>query len=358
MNKKAFLVSGLLVLLIAGVLSAGCTDDSSTANSTPQTSHVTTAPSTTALYIKGDIVRDPKSSYETAWLILGYNSTTDSYQRALIYPNPDGSWGYRKNSLTETVTRAVLEKANTEKITNKPPASIVIRQPTVSTTATTTSTTSSGTTSTTTTTTVSTTGKPTFKKIVPDEGTAGTVIPITALTGTNFLSGATVILMKSDNPNITATNVDVQSPTLLTCTFTPPANSTAGAWDVVITNPDGQYVVFANIFSMRGSPNPSSTTTYSGSEGITSITPTYTIGKDVVMTITGSDFQSGTIQARLTKSSGTNTLITARNVRWDSATQITAWFTIPSGSKAIWTVVVTNPDGTTRTLTDGFEVKA
>ena len=123
MNKKVFLVSGLIVLLIAGVLSTGCTGNSTTANTTPQTSLVTTAPSTTAHYITGDIVRDPKSPYETAWLILGYNSTTDSYQRALIYPNADGSWGYRKNSLTDTVTRADMAKMNTEKITNKPPAS-------------------------------------------------------------------------------------------------------------------------------------------------------------------------------------------------------------------------------------------
>ena len=87
--------------------------------------------------------------------------------------------------------------------------------------------------------------------------------------------------MKPDNPNITATSVNVQSSTLITCTFSPPSNATAGAWDVVITNPDGQYVNYANIFSIRGSPNPTSTTTPTDSQGITSISPTFTFGNDI-----------------------------------------------------------------------------
>ncbi len=117
------------------------------------------------------------------------------------------------------------------------------------------------------------TGKPTFKKIVPDEGTAGTTIDITSLTGTNFKSGAIVQLTKEDNPNITATNVDVQSPTLMTCTFAIPANITRGAWDVVITNPDGQFVKYAYIF-LFDSAVGTSTTTSSSDSGITSISPT------------------------------------------------------------------------------------
>ena len=90
-----------------------------------------------------------------------------------------------------------MEKAYTEKITNKPPASIVVRTPTVlTTTATAGSTTQTTSTSTTTTATVSPTGKPTFKKIVPDFGDAGTAISITSLTGSNFQSGATVALIE------------------------------------------------------------------------------------------------------------------------------------------------------------------
>jgi hypothetical protein len=163
--------------------------------------------------------------------------------------------------------------------------------------------------------------------------------------------------MKLDNPNITATNVNVQSPTLMTLTFTPPSNATPGAWDVVITNPDGQYVNYANIFSIHA-PVGTTTTTSSTGEGITSISPTSNVGNNVEMTIIGTNFQSGNIKAKLTKSTNTNIEIIARNVRWDSATQVTAWFTIPSAKQTgTYNVVVTNPDGTTRILPDGFIMK-
>jgi len=351
MNKKNLMVSSLVLLLVSCVLITGCTNDSGTTNTTTQTSAVTTASSGSAKYVSGDIVKIPRSISGTAMLIIGYDSATDMYERALIYPNADGSWGYRRNSNTEKAARTVMEKAYTEKITNKPPASIVIRQPTVLTTTTPTKT------STTTTTTVSPTGKPTFKKIVPDEGTAGTQIPITALTGTNFQSGATVTLMKLDNPNITATSVNVQSSTLITCTFSPPSNATAGAWDVVITNPDGQYVNYANIFSIHASVTTGTTTSPTGSEGITSISPISTFGNDVPMVIIGTNFQQE-FTAKMTKSTDTSKIITARSVGWDSATQVKCWFTIPDPKlRGTYNVILTMPDGTTRSLPNGFEVK-
>ena len=132
MNKKTLLVSGLVVLLISCVLITGCTDNSSTTNTTTPTSVVTTSPSGSAKYVSGDIVKIPGSSAATAMLIIRYDAATDTYERALIYPNADGSWGYRRNSNTEKASRVAMEKAYTEKITNKPPASIVIRTPTVS----------------------------------------------------------------------------------------------------------------------------------------------------------------------------------------------------------------------------------
>jgi hypothetical protein len=357
MNKKTLLVSGLVVLLISCVLITGCTDNSSTTNTTTQTSVVTTSPSGSAKYVSGDIVKIPSSSAATAMLIIGYDAATDMYERVLIYPNADGSWGYRRNSNTEKAARVAMEKAYTEKITNKPPSSIVIRQPTVLPTATAGSTTQVTSTSTTTTTTVSPTGKPTFKKIDPDFGDAGTAISITSLTGSNFQSGATVTLMKSDNPNITATNVNVRSPTWITCTFNPPASATAGTWDVVITNPDGQYVSYSNIFSIHGSTTTATTTSPTGSEGITSISPTSTFGNDVPMTIIGTDFQQG-FTAKMTRSTGSTVIVEARSVAWDSPTQVKAWFTLPTPKQAgTYTVIVTNPDGSTRTLTNGFEVK-
>jgi hypothetical protein len=358
MNKKTILVTGLVVLLISCVLFAGCMDNSSATNTSTQTTAGTPSPSGSAKYVSGDIVRIPSSSAATAMLIIGYDKASDTYERALIYTNADGSWGYRRNSNTEKASRAAMEKVYTEKITNKLPASIVIRTPTVPTTkATTGSTTQITSTSTTTTTTLSPTGKPTFKKIDPDFGDAGTTISITSLTGSNFQSGATVTLMKTDNPNITATNVNVQSTTWITCTFTPPVNTTAGTWDVVITNPDGQYVSYSNIFSIHGSASTATTTSPTDSGGITSISPTFTFGNDVPMIITGTDFQQG-FTAKLVKTSGTTGVVEARSVAYDSPTQVRAWFTLPTPKQVgTYTVTVTNPDGSTRTLVNGFEQK-
>ncbi len=365
MNKRALLVSGLVFILIASVMSAGCTGNSGSSNTT-STSVTTFAPGAPH-YAAGDIVKNPKVTASTASLVIGYDSATDSYERAIIYPNADGSWGYRKNAITDKETRAVFEKVYTEKITNIPPASVPIQTLTVSSTTAPVSTaqtsSTTNTTTTTTTATVSPTGKPTFKKIIPDAGLAGTDISITSLTGTNFNSGATVMLMRDGNPNITATNVNVESATLITCTFTPPANSTAGAWDVVITNPDGQFVRYGYIFTINSPVDTSTTTSSSGdSQGITTIAPTFTYGNDATLTVTGTNFQSGftAVNSTLTKSTGSSVTITAREVHWDSATQVTVWFTIPSGTdrqRGTYDLYLTMPDGTTRNLQNAFEVR-
>ena len=354
MNKTNPIISMLFLIMVCVFITA-CTGSSGTGNTTPQITSMTPAPSTAALYSAGDIVRNPKGSPDTAWLVIGYDPAKDSYERAFVYRNADGTWGYRVDTRTEQANRVVMENLYTEKITNKPPASIPIRQPAVAATTAAASTTSGG--ATTTTTTVSPAGKPTFKNIVPDEGTAGTTISITSLTGTNFRSGATVTLVKADNPNITATNVNVQSSTMMTLTFTPPSNATAGAWDVVITNPNGLYVNYANIFSIHASVTTGTTTSPTGSEGITSISPISTFGNDVPMVIIGTDFNQ-TFTAKMTRSTGTTVVVEARSVAWDSPTQVRAWFTLPTPKqRGTYNVIVTNADGTTRTLANGFEVK-
>jgi hypothetical protein len=60
----------------------------------------------------------------------------------------------------------------------------------------------------------------------------------------------------------------------------------------------------------------------------------------------------------MTKSTDTSKIITARDVRWDSATQVTCWFNIPDPRlRGTYNVILTMPDGTTRSLPNGFEVK-
>jgi len=93
--------------------------------------------------------------------------------------------------------------------------------------------------------------QPVISDMIPDEGTTGRVISVT-LIGNNFQNGAIVNLMKRGNSNITATNVVVQSSTLLTCTLPLQSNIVSGLWDVVVTNPDGQYAICTNLFEIEG----------------------------------------------------------------------------------------------------------
>ena len=343
-----------IFVLFVFVLGAGCTDSSGPSDTTPALTTGTTAPGSGPQYTAGDIVKSPTGSSTTAWLILGYDASTDMYERAFLYANTDGSWGYRLNTNTEKFSRALMEKVYTQKITNKAPASIPVRTPTIPATTTTIATT---TTVTATTTTASSDVKPSIRNIIPDEGTAGNVISITDLTGANFQSGATVTLMKSDNPNITATNVNVVSPTLITCTFSPPSNTTVGSWDVVVTNPSGQYGIYTNLFIIHGSLSPTATTTSTGGIDITSIEPTFVAAFNTYLPITvfGSNFQNG-ITARLTRSGSSD--IVATTISRTDTTQMRCFFTIPKLSQGTWSLVLANTDGSTGILEDAFDVRS
>jgi len=346
-------ISLAILVLFVSALVAGCTSSSGPSNTTTTLTTGTTVPGLGPAYVAGDIVKNPKSTVQVAWLIIRYDSSTDMYERALIYPNADGSWGYRLNTNTETYSRTLMEKVYTAKITNKAPASIPVQTPATSATTVTLSTT---TTVTATSTTVSSAAKPSIKNIIPDEGTAGTVISITDLTGTNFQSGATVTLMKSDNPNITASNINVQSSTLISCTFSPPSDATPGSWDVVVTNPSGQYGIYTNLFSIHGSANPTATTTTSsGGIGITSIDPASAPSSGpITVMVYGSNFQDG-ITAKLTRSGSTD-IIASSVYRPIDTTVLRCIFPIPTLSQGTWSLVLTNTDGTTGTSENAFVV--
>ena len=58
------------------------------------------------------------------------------------------------------------------------------------------------------------------------------------------------------------------------------------------------------------------------------------------------------------KSQGTPVVVEARDVRWDSPTQVSTWFTFPAPRQlGNYSVIVTNPDGSNCSLDNGFEVK-
>lgn len=100
--------------------------------------------------------------------------------------------------------------------------------------------------------------------VTPSSGYNTGSVDITSLTGSGFLSGATVTLSRTGESDIVATDVVVMSPTEITCTFDLTGART-GLWDVVVANPGGPIDILPNAFNILtwatlsravNSPNP------------------------------------------------------------------------------------------------------
>ena len=148
------------------------------------------------------------------------------------------------------------------------------------------------------------------------------------ITGTGFLSGATVSM-----GGTAATGVNVVSSTSITATT--PAHA-AGAVSVVVTNTDNQTGTFSNGYTYTTS-NPAPT--------VSGISPnTGTTAGGTAVTITGTGFLAGaTVSFGGTAATGVNVA---------SGTSITA--TTPAHAAGAVSVVVTNTDNQTGTLTNGY----
>ena len=86
-------------------------------------------------------------------------------------------------------------------------------------------------------------GSPTVSGITPNSGQNTGTVPITNLQGTKLVNegprlAPVVKLTKSGQSDIVATNVQVDSPTKIQCTFDLTGKAT-GAWDVKVYNPHG-----------------------------------------------------------------------------------------------------------------------
>jgi hypothetical protein len=300
-------VTIVLLILAMTALFAGCSDSAKPADST-QSVPATTAAATSALYSAGDIIKNPASTSTTGVLIIRYDPAADSYERAYIYPNNDGSWGYRMDDKTTTVSRANIEKIYTKKVSTIAISSVPVGMPTpvqtatVAAVATATPIKVTATTATTATTSTPTGLAPKVSDIVPAKGTAGTTVSITALEGQNFRTGANVSLVKGST-KIPATNVLVTSPGVITCTIAIPGGSAGGYWDVLVTNPDKQYHQYKTAFYIVEGSGTTTTTTTSATvtatttidpifgTTITSVSPQYGyIGSSPQISITGSNF--------------------------------------------------------------------
>jgi hypothetical protein len=266
------------------------------------------------------------------------------YERAYVYPDTDGSFGYRLDSKTDLTSRSVIEKMYTAKVKTTDVSAIPIKALTVAPTPTAVSTTADTTTVTPTTTTYP---APRMKGISPDKGLSGTTVSITNLDGQNFRSGAMVALKKAGT-TINATDVSFGSSILLTCKIAIPAGSTAGYWDVVVTNPDGQYHQYLNGFLVQeGTATATTTTTYSAASGLVKITQ---VQDPILGTGNTESFKTvSVLGTNLTAATGMKltgpSSITASTYAASSSTMATGYFTLPAGSVGTYYVNVVDSSG-------------
>jgi len=94
---------------------------------------------------------------------------------------------------------------------------------------------------------------PTVTSITPDEGKNDGVVHITDLAGTNFVTGATVNLSRSGQPDIFASNVVVVSSSKITCDIDL-SKAQPGSWDVVVNNPHDKQGVLPRGFTVTSAP--------------------------------------------------------------------------------------------------------
>jgi hypothetical protein len=353
MKRFTAIMVVVVICLVSSVFFAGCSDSSKPTN--PQNATLTTTAGTSlALYSAGDIIKNPASGSAVGVLIIRYDAAADSYERAYIYPNSDGSWGYRMDDKTVTVSRANIEKIYTKKISSVSVSSVRIGTPTTIPVVTeATGTTTTATTATTVTATTTTGYAPRVTDIEPAKGTAGTTVSITALEGQNFVSGVNVSLKKSST-TITATNVIVDSSSLLRCTIAIPAGTDGGYWDVIVTNPDKQYHQYKNGFLVIESDTTATTTTTTTTTAsatvtndlgisITAVSPTLftATGGATTLIITGTNL--GYVKNMIVVKDSVR--LPATTFAQDSISQVTARFVFPAGYTGSWTLYAVDSSG-------------
>lgn len=188
---------------------------------------------------------------------------------------------------------------------------------------------------------------PTVNSAIPAAGTRGAFVTLTNVSGTGFISGAKVYLMKTGSTTITATNVTVLSARQIRCTVRIPPAATIGPWNVRVTNADNQTGAKANAFMVRTPVPPT----------VTSVLPAAgTRGTLVTLTnVSGTGFITGAKVYLMRTGSPT---MTATNVTVLAPTRIRCTVGIPpAATLGLWDLRVTNADNQFGTRASAFTVR-
>ncbi|HZX00890.1 MAG TPA: hypothetical protein VFE87_00625 [Candidatus Paceibacterota bacterium] len=91
---------------------------------------------------------------------------------------------------------------------------------------------------------------PTTTAINPTSAINNTSASITSVSGTNFVSGATVKLTKDAQSDISCTGFTFTNSTTLSTGSCPITGAATGTWNVVVTNPDAQVATLSGGFTI------------------------------------------------------------------------------------------------------------
>ena len=188
---------------------------------------------------------------------------------------------------------------------------------------------------------------PKITGISPSSGQAGKTLRNVVISGGQFRRGASVKFVESGQNTIIPTQVQVAGTGKIVVTLVIPKTAAAGAYDVVVTNTDGQSATLSSGFTVTVPKSPV----------ITRISPTQGTAGSVIrdFTVSGQNFQRGAT-VTLTMSGQRDVMLTGTTV--NGAGTITGTLSLPRGTATgSWDVVVTNPDGQSAAMTAAFTVK-
>jgi hypothetical protein len=118
--------------------------------------------------------------------------------------------------------------------------------------------------------TISAAKSPTINQISPAQAKAGDSSVTIIVDGSDFIPGANVKFQKAGQSDIVAQSTKVSGKTRITAKFSIPSDTAAGAWDVIVTNPDGKSAVKPLAFTIQTAKKPVPTVTEKR------VIPTYT----------------------------------------------------------------------------------
>ena len=181
-------------------------------------------------------------------------------------------------------------------------------------------------------------GAPTVTAVSPTSRDAGAVNQNVTITGTNFITGATVAFSTN---GITVNSTTFNSATSLSVNISIASGATVGTRTITVTNGDGSVVTSGSIFTVNAAPTVTAVSPSSRAQGTSNQS----------LTVTGTNFITG---ATATFSA---TGITVNSTTFVSATSLTVNVTVASNAATgAGTISVLNGDGSTATSGSIFTV--